>query len=178
MLNFLFHFIELFLDCVPRLDRVDPNEQAVFAPFYFCRPRVVGPGVYPVIPAIMYWKKYCVVSQPVETAVLSVTTEDDQAWQWRLGVEYEIHDVIQYDLGQYSGQQHVEMRAGSILIQLIADRTGADLRELGVHKVCNLVLERVRDAVASRGVTVIAVHPLMASRCLPVFVSQAERLVN
>jgi hypothetical protein len=178
MPDLIIHLIQLFLDCLPRPVRVTPTEEAALSWFYCTRCRRVGPGVYLVVPVIMYWRQYVVVSQICETAIVAVSTEDGEDCQWRIGIEYEVSDVVKYDVGQYSGQQHVEQLGAAELVRIISSRTAEQVRQLGVYKICRMIAQRIRDTAESRGVKIVSVRPLMASRCLPVFVSQAERLVD
>jgi hypothetical protein len=177
MIELLTQIIQFVWELLPRPTIVGPTEQA--ACYWFGRyGRRKRAGLYVIWPLIQYWRVHTVVSQICETAIIAVTSQDGHDWQWRLGIEYEISDVLKYESAQFSGQNHVEMLGGSALVRIISQLSSEQIREYGVWKICSKIQSRITDSADQRGITVIGVRPIMASRCRPLFVSQAERLVD
>jgi hypothetical protein len=177
MLDLLTQIIQFIWELLPRPTIVGPMEES--ACFWFGRyGRRKGPGLYLIWPLIQYWRVHTVASQICETAIIAVTSSDDKDWQWRLGIEYEIHDILKYETGQFSGQNHLEMLGGAALVRIISQLSSDQIKEAGVWRICNKIKTRIIDSADQRGMKVIGVRPIMASRCRAFFVSQAERLVD
>lgn len=177
MLELLTQILHFIWDLLPRPVIVGPTEQAVC--YWFGRyARTKGPGMYVIWPLIQYWRTHVVVSQICETAIIAATSADNADWQWRLGIEYAIHDVRKYEVAQFNGQNHLELLGGAALVKVIASIPAARLKDIGTLKVCSVIRRRIADAAEMRGITVLHVRPLMASRCRTIFLSHAERLVD
>ena len=179
MIELLTQILHFFWDMFPRPTVVGPTEQA--ASWWFGRPstgKAKGPDWYIIWPMFQVWRCQCVVSQVCETAIIAVTDASDRDWQWRLGIEYEIHDILKYEVSQYSGQNHLEMLGGAALVRIITQMSSEQIKQRGVWAICSKIKERISDSADQRGITVKSVNPIMASRCRSFFVSQAERLVD
>ena len=84
--------------------------------------------------------------------------------------------MIGLDLNQ--SPNHLEMLGGAALVRIISQLSSEQIKEAGVWRICNKIKLRIADSADQRGMTVIGVRPIMASRCRSFFVSQAERLVD
>jgi regulator of protease activity HflC (stomatin/prohibitin superfamily) len=177
VLDLLTQIVQFLWELMPRPTIVAPTEEA--ACYWFGRyGRAKGPGLYIIWPLIQYWRVHTVVSQICETAIIAVTSSDDKTWQWRIGIEYEISDILKYETMQFSGQNHLELIGGSGLVKIISQLTADEIKTRGVWSICNTIKVRISDSADQRGIKVLAVRPIMASQCVPVFLSRAERLVD
>jgi hypothetical protein len=127
-------------------------------------------------PLIQVWKKHCVVSQICETAVVPASDASGNDWQFRLAVEYAIHDVLLYETTAYSAQNHLEQIGAYALVRLISERTTEELLDTPIASICNKICGQIEEEAEHKGISVLRVRSIMATRCLSVFVSQAERL--
>lgn len=177
MLDLLSQILGYIWDLLPRPVIVGPTERA--SCWWLGRyPRDCGPGVYLIWPIFMHWKIIPVVSQICETAIIAVDDMNGQAWQFRLAVEYEVSDVLQYDVSSFSGQNHIEQVAAYSLAALVSHNPTSYFRETPLPKVARVVKARTESSLSDRGVRILRVRIVMASRCRPLFLSQAERLVD
>lgn len=117
-------------------------------------------------------------SQLCETATITISAADESTWQFKLAIEYEIEDVVAYRRSQYSGQQQLEMLGGAALINIISEFTAKKYHEIGIRKICHVIRKRITDLAERRGIRVLQVKSIMASRVIPIFISKAERLVD
>lgn len=176
MIELLTQIIRFIWDLLPRPTLVGPSCRV--ACHWFGRyGKDKGPGIYIIWPLFQTWSKHFVFSQICETAIIAVASADGKDWQWRLGIEYEIHDVLKYEVMQFSGQNHLEMLGGAALVKVISQLTCEQIREHGTFKICSVIRKRISDSSELRGITVLNVRPLMASQCRPLFIANAERLV-
>ena len=177
MIELLTQIVHFIWDLLPRPVIVGPTEAAVC--YWLGRwGKVKPPGFYVIWPLIQYWRTHVVVSQVCETAIIAVSSADSKDWQWRLGIEYEIHDVLKYETMQFNGQNHLEMLGGSALVKVVSNLTSQQIHDHGVFKICSVIKKRIYDTAELRGITVLGVRPIMASQCRPLFLSNAERLVD
>jgi len=175
ILELLTQIVQFFWDFIPRPELVGPSERA--ACFWFGRyGRDKGPGFYIVWPLIQIFHKHCVVSQICETAVVPVSDSSGNDWQWRLAIEYELSDVLLYETSCYSAQNHLEQCGAYALVRIISEHTTDQLLNRPISIICNKIAEQISEQAAKTGIRVIRVRSIMATRCLSVFLSQAERL--
>jgi SPFH domain / Band 7 family len=175
MFDFLSQFFQLIWDMLPRPVMVKPTERAscwLFGKY----PYDIGPGPKIIWPMIMHFHVYPVVSQICETAIIAVTDASGCDWQYRLAIEYRVTDVLAYDTSSFYAQNHLEQIGGHALVNLISGRTKDQLLEIPVSRICRLIKDRIAEKVIENGIEVIAVRTVMASRCRPIFLSNAERL--
>lgn len=175
MLEILAQILNLMWDFIPRPVIVAPTQMA-FCSLFGKWNRVLGPGLYGVWPVIEVWSSRVVVSQLCETAVLSVSDASGKTWQYRIVVEYEIHDLMLHEIEQYDGQNHLEQVAGSAFLSRIANLSTEELLVTPLPTICEKVKESISEPMLDRGITVLAVRPVMAAQARSFFVSQAERL--
>lgn len=177
MLELLSQIIGFIWDFIPRLSTVGPTEEAAL--YWFGKlkyRRRKESGCYVIWPLIMEWRIYQIVSQICETAIVPVSDENGQSWQIRLAIEYEINDVLVFNEKQYDGQVHLEQLGSAQLVQIISGMSTENVIKIGVNKICNKIRERLFDNMQSRGITVLAVRPIMWDRCISLFHSQSQKL--
>lgn len=175
ILDLLTQILQFVWDFIPRPDMVGPTERA--ACFWFGRyGRDKGPGCYIIWPLIQVWNKHCVVSQICETAVVPASDASGNDWKFRLALEYSISDILLYETSAYSAQNHLEQIGAYALVRLISEKTTQQMLETPIASICNKIARQIEDNARTKGISVIRVRSIMASRCLSVFLSQAERL--
>lgn len=116
------------------------------------------------------------VSQICETAVVPASDASGNDWKWRLAIEYEIFDVLLYETSAYSAQNHLEQIGAYALVRIISEKTTEQLLETPISVICNKIARQIEENARTKGISVLKVRSIMASRCLSVFLSQAERL--
>lgn len=175
MVELLTQIIQFLWDFIPRPDLVGPTERA--ACFWFGRwGRDKGPGVYCIWPLIQQWRKHCVVSQICETAVVPVSDASGNNWKWRLAIEYEISDVLLFETSAYSAQNHLEQIGAYALVRIISEKTTDEILNTPIASICNKIGRQIVRNAAGKGISVMRVRSIMATRCISVFLSEAERL--
>ncbi len=175
MLELLTQIIQFFWDFIPRPELVGPTERA--ACFWFGRyGRDKGPGVYVIWPLVQVFRKHCVVSQICETAIVPATDASGGEWQWRLAIEFDISDVLAYETSCYSSQNHLEQIGAYALVRIISEFETDELLQKPIASICNKIARQISSNAATRGIRVLRVRSIMASRCIALFHSQAERL--
>lgn len=177
MIELITQIVHFLWDIIPRPSLVGPTEEAVC--YWFGRyGKVKRSGLYLVWPMIQYWRVRIIVSQICETPVIAVTLADEREWQWRLHIEYEIADLLKYEVDQYSGQNHLEMLGGAALIEVLQKLTTPDMKRLGIRRVCHRIKRIIEVVALERGIQVLDVKSAMASRVRPIFISQAAKLID
>lgn len=181
MIELITQALRWFMDMIPRPVIVTMTERAVSVwrlPLWSSDPKDCGPGWYLVWPLFQEWFVVCVESQLCETATITISAADESTWQFKLAIEYEIEDVVAYRRSQYSGQQQLEMLGGAALINIVSEFTAEKYHSIGIRKICHVIRKRITDLAERRGIRVLQVKSIMASRVIPIFISKAERLVD
>lgn len=175
MTELLTQIIQFLWDFIPRPELVGPTERA--ACFWFGRyGSDKGPGFYIIWPLIQHFQKHCVVSQICETAVVPATDASGKEWKWRLAIEYEISDVLLYETSSFSSQNHLEQIGAYSLVRIISQNDTDTLLETPIASICNKIHKQISELALDRGIKVLRVRSIMASGCVSIFLSQAERL--
>ncbi len=177
MMELLGQILGFIWDMLPRPGIVGPTEEA--CRYWLGRREWAsrkGSGFYFVWPLVMEWRVYHVVSQICETAIVPVADRSGQSWQFRLAIEFEIQDVLAFNVRQYDGQVHLEQLGSAALVSLVSKMPTEEVVGVGVESICEQIADGLRKKVVSRGIRIVDVGAIMADRCISLFHSQSQKL--
>lgn len=174
MLEVISELLQIFLDMVPRLRRIDSTHGAVSVYFGRWR-RVLGPGTHFYWPIIQEFQEENTLERNSETAIFGATTEDGFTFQCRLAIRWEISDLIDFQFGSSCGQTFLEQSAQCAATAIIGDTTTAGLMVRGAGQLSEGIIESIELDCNERGITLHDVQFNLLSMAIPVLHAYAEQ---